>query len=67
MTSSERAFQSIFYMGAFFAAMEIEPRCVKPCLRKVILAANHHYRLSPEPGREVKYESTGEGMRIEAR
>ncbi|KAL5487862.1 hypothetical protein ACEPAI_5970 [Sanghuangporus weigelae] len=47
--SFERAFQSIFYMGAFFAAMNIEPR------------------LNPEPGRAVKYESTGKGMKIEAR
>ncbi|KAH8118536.1 P-loop containing nucleoside triphosphate hydrolase protein [Phellopilus nigrolimitatus] len=49
VTSFERAFQSVFFMGAFFAAMTIEPR------------------LSPSPERRVKYESTGKGMKIEAR
>ncbi|KAI5124796.1 hypothetical protein M0805_005430 [Coniferiporia weirii] len=48
-TSCERAFQSVFFMGAFFAATSIEPR------------------LSPSPQRTVKYESTGKGMKIEAR
>lgn len=49
VTTVKMAFQSIFIMGAFFAAMAIEPR------------------LSPRPDKRVKYESSGNGMKIEAR